>query len=217
MGGMPPEIIALIDKPLSLIAVLFVGALLGMAVEQFVSKQKRAAWRRRNAGKWDRARSKSSPFQPKHDAVTPKVPDAADQLRTVMRADFKAQPLLNKSEARLFKAIDKMVLGMRPDWQVMAQVSLGEILRCADSEAYRCINSKRVDLLIVDEECRPLHAIEYQGGGHFKGAHATAARDAVKKEALRRAGIGYVEVVGGETNSTELRQVIERLVPKAQA
>ena len=30
-----------------------------------------------------------------------KLPDAADQLRTVMKADFKAQPLLNKSEARL--------------------------------------------------------------------------------------------------------------------
>jgi hypothetical protein len=128
-----------------------------------------------------------------------------------MKAEFKAQPLLNKSEARLFKAMDKMVLGMRPDWQVMAQVSLGEILRCEDSKAYACINSKRVDLLIVDEECRPLHAIEYQGGAHFKGAHATAARDAVKKEALRRAGIGYVEVVAGDTPA-ELRRVVERLV-----
>ena len=142
---------------------------------------------------------------------------AADQLRTVMKAEFTPQPLLNKSEARLFKAMDKMVLGMHPDWQVMAQVSLGEILRCKDADAYACINSKRVDLLIVDEECRPLHAIEYQGGAHFKGAHATAARDAVKKEALRRAGIGYVEVVGGEMSPAELRQVIEKLVQKAAA
>jgi hypothetical protein len=67
---------------------------------------------------------------------------------------------------------------------------------------------------LVDEECRPLHAIEYQGGGHFKGAHATAARDAVKKEALRRAGIGYVEVVPGDTPA-ELRRVVERLVQRA--
>jgi hypothetical protein len=59
--------------------------------------------------------------------------------------------------------------------------------------------------------CNPVHAIEYQGGGHFKGAHATAARDAVKKEALRRAGIGYVEVVPGDTPA-ELRRVVERLV-----
>ena len=56
---------------------------------------------------------------------------------------------------------------------------------------------------IVGEDCRPLHAIEYQGSGHFKGAHATAARDAVKKEALRRAGIGYVEVVPGDLLTTD--------------
>ena len=151
-------------------------------------------------------------FQPRHDAFPGKIPDAADQLRTVMRAEFKAQPLLNKSEARLFKAMDKLVIELAPPgWQVMAQVSLGEILRCEDKAAYGCINSKRVDLLIVDADCKPVHAIEYQGGGHFKGAHATAARDAVKKEALRRAGIGYVEVVAGDTPA-ELRRVVERLV-----
>jgi hypothetical protein len=104
-----------------------------------------------------------------------------------------------------------MVIEMRPGWQVMAQVSLGEILRCEDKDAYLCINSKRVDLLIVDADCRPVHAIEYQGGGHYKGAHATAARDAVKKEALRRAGIGYVEVIQGDTPA-ELRREVERLV-----
>jgi uncharacterized protein YbdZ (MbtH family) len=39
----------------------------------------------------------------------------------------------------------------------------------------------------------------------------------VKKEALRRAGIGYVEVVGGEMSPAELRQVVEKLVQKATA
>lgn len=212
---MPPEILALIDEPLSLIAVLFVGALMGMAVEQIVSKQKRAEWKRRNALRLrsGRAGKAAGPWGPKHDALPGKTPDAADQLRTVMKADFKPQPLLNKSEARLFKAMDKMVIELAPPgWQVMAQVSLGEILRCDDADAYRCINSKRVDLLIVDADCKPLHAIEYQGGGHFKGAHATAARDAVKKEALRRAGIGYEEIVGGHHTPAELRRLVEKLV-----
>ena len=184
-----------------ILLVLAAGIWLGMQLKVFL-------WQTKRGSKPDR-RGKSTPFQP--NTVPAKLPDAADQLRTVMKADFKAQPLLNKSEARLFKAIHKQVLGLRPDWQVMAQVSLGEILRCADKDAYLCINSKRVDLLIVDEECRPLHAIEYQGGGHFKGAHATAARDAVKKEALRRAGIGYVEVIAGDTPA-ELKRVVERLV-----
>ena len=209
---MPPELVALINKPVLLIAILFVGALIGIQVERFVSKQRRAEWKQRNAWRWEKkADGKVMPLQPKPE----RLPDAADQLRTVMKAEFKAQPLLNKSEARLFKSIDKWVIELRPGWQVMAQVSLGEILKCEDKAAYACINSKRVDLLIVDDECKPLHAIEYQGGAHFKGAQATAARDAVKKEALRRAGIGYVEVVAGDTPA-ELRRVVERLVQNAR-
>lgn len=52
---MPPEIIALIDKPLLLLAVLAVGAALGIGVERLVEGQKRAErrayWQGRNAGK----------------------------------------------------------------------------------------------------------------------------------------------------------------------
>ena len=210
---MPPEFSALIDRPALLIGLLFIGMLIGIQIEKATARQRREAWKKRKKarGEWSERPNPISEVSvyPKRGPV-----DAADQLRTVMRAEFKAQRLLNRSEARLFKALDKMVIEMRPGWQVMAQVSLGEILRCEDKDAYLCINSKRVDLLIVDDESRPVHAIEYQGGAHFKGAHATAARDAVKKEALRRAGIGYVEVVAGDTQA-ELRRVVQRLVGRA--
>ena len=129
-----------------------------------------------------------------------------------MSADFTIQPLLNKSEARVFKELDRMVIGCNPGWQVMAQVSLGEILQSKDADAYSCINSKRVDLLLVDEDCEARHAIEYQGGAHYQGA--AAARDAIKREALRRAGIGYHEVVAGHTTPSELRRLVEKLVDK---
>ena len=193
--------------------MLAIGAFLGVQFEKTMSKQRRAEWQRRKGSDWKKkGEVKTGPWASQPGLVPGKIPDAADQLRTVMKADFKAQPLLNKSEARLFNAMDKMVIELAPPgWQVMAQVSLGEILRCEDKAAYGCINSKRIDLLIVDADCKPIHAIEYQGGRHFKGAHATAARDAVKKEALRRAGIGYVEVVAGDTPA-ELRRVVERLV-----
>ena len=212
---MPPEIVALIDRPHLLIAVLVVGAIIGMGIEQLLSQMRRQAWREKNRWRWERKRSEGKtangpwPMRPGPTAL--KQPDAADQLRIVMGATFTTQPLLNKSEVRVFKELDRIVISCNPGWQVMAQVSLGEILRCKDSDAYSCINSKRVDLLIVDDDCKPLHAIEYQGGGHYKGAHHTAARDAVKKEALRRAGIGYVEVVAGDTPA-ELRRLVERLV-----
>jgi len=198
----------------TLIIFLAVFAIAFTVLEAKFGTRKRRRWR--SSGRWNRpGRAKVYQFQPRHDAIPGRVPDAADQLRTVMKAEFKPQALLNKSETRLFRVLDKMVIEMAPPgWQVMAQVSLGEILRCEDKAAFGCINSKRVDLLIVDADCNPLHAIEYQGGGHFKGAHATAARDAVKKEALRRAGIGYDEVVAGNHTPSELRRVVEKLVQK---
>ena len=214
---MPPEIIALIvEKPHLLIIVLLVGAFAGMAVERFLSKMRRQAWREKNRWRWERKRRASNvasgPWPPKADPASPKQPDAADQLRIVMGANFTVQSLLNKSEARVFKELDRIVISRNPGWQVMAQVSLGEILRSKDADAYRCINSKRVDLLLVDEDCQPRYAIEYQGGAHHQGT--AAARDAVKKEALRRAGIGYYEVVAGHTTPSELRRLVEKLVDK---
>ena len=65
-------------------------------------------------------------------------------------------------------------------------------------------------LLLMGDDCQSRHAIEYQGGAHHQGT--ASARDAVKKEALRRAGIGYHEVVVGHTTPTELQRLVEKLV-----
>ena len=109
---MPPEIVAL--------AIVFVfGVLAGVQLEN--TKERRAKWMRRVGRRGETGRVQAGPWTPKADAIPQKVPDAADQLRTVMKAEFKAQRLLNKSETRLFKAIDKQVLEARPGWQVMAQ------------------------------------------------------------------------------------------------
>ena len=204
---MPPEIVALIDKPLLLALVLAVGAICGIAVERFVEntdKEKRKAyWRGRNQG----GGQKAEPF----GKNKPSLSDAAEQLRLVMASDFKPRALLNKGEARVFAELDKLVIARNPGWQVMAQVSVGEFVGSSDAAAYACINSKRVDLLLVDAQCQARHALEYQGTGHHQGT--AAARDAVKKEALRKAGIGYHEVVAGHTTPSELRRLVEKLVP----
>ena len=93
-----------------------------------------------------------------------------------------------------------------------AKLSKGQFVMSPDAEAHSCFNSNRVDLLLVDPDCRARHAIEYQGTGHHQGS--AAARDAVKKEALRKAGIGYHEVVAGQTTPKELRLLVEKLVPE---
>lgn len=210
---MPPEIVALFNRPELLIGVLAVGAILGMAAEQLMNMLRRRKWRQRGRTPWQRgARGPSVTHSTREQPLTKSL-DAADQLRVVMGANFTIQPLLNRSEARVFRELDRMVIERNPGWQVMAQVSLGEILRCRDPDAFSCINSKRVDLLLMDPECQPRHAVEYQGGAHHQGT--AAARDAVKKEALRRAGIGYHEVVAGHTTPTELRRLVEKLVEKS--
>jgi len=215
---MPPEILALIDKPWLLAIVLAIGAACGIAVERFAERQKRAErrgyWKGRNTGK---GKGKVVGFKREFTAVpligTPERAklDAAEQLRQVMEADFTSRSLLNRPEAAVFKALDAAVIARNPGWQVMAQVSLGEFLTSKDTEAYAAINSKRVDFALMDEQCRVCHALEYQGTGHYQ--NDAAARDAVKKEALRKAGIRYHEVVAGHTTPAELKRLVEKLVP----
>jgi hypothetical protein len=213
---MSRDMAVLIDKPLLLIALLLICVAVGITIEQFRTQFRRQAWRKRNRFRWEKdttaAGMTKAPWEPRWDAPPLRQTDAADQLRIVMGADFAIQPILNKSEARVLRELERFVENCNPNWQVMAQVSLGEILRSKDTTAFACINSKRVDLLLIDDDCLPRHAIEYQGRGHHQGT--AAARDAVKKEALRRAGIGYHEVVAGQTTPSELRRLVEKLVAR---
>jgi hypothetical protein len=115
-----------------------------------------------------------------------------DQLRIVSKAKFAPRRLLSKSETRVFLSAEKAIKEGELPWRAMAQVCLGEVLWSADARAFGAINSKRVDVLLVDENSHPVAAIEYQGSGHYQGS--APARDAVKKEALRRAGVRYIEI-----------------------
>ena len=199
---------SLLDQPLLLLAILAVGAAMGIAVEKFSTAQlrakRRAYWQGRNSS-WKKQARKDNASDGRQDF-------AADQLKLVMKAQFRRRALLNKKEANVFQSLDRIVIDRNPAWQVMAQVSVGEFLACDDAEAFRCINSKRVDFVLMDEECQARHALEYQGGGHHQGS--AAARDAVKKEALRKAGIGYHEIIAGHTTPAELKRLVEKLVPK---
>jgi Protein of unknown function (DUF2726) len=137
------------------------------------------------------------------------IGDSANQLRIVSHAAFNPQRVLSPTEARVFRAAEKSLAELQSTWRLLAQVSLGEILSSADERAFSSINSKRVDMLIISEDSMPIAAIEFQGTGHYLGD--AAARDAVKKEALRRAGIGYIEIVAGD-GPAEVHNQISRFV-----
>lgn len=203
---MVEDINFLLDRPALLLMTLLTGALVSRlinhAVDFYERKQKRKYWR----GRFSRKNRKLSPIE------KPQVPvfDAAEQLRCAMEHDFSQRSLLNRGEKRVFEIIERSLSEENSSWRAMCQVSLGEILSSPNENAFRAVNSKRVDMLIVDKGFKPLYAIELQGSGHHLG-NTAAARDAVKKEALRKAGVGYIEIISGDTPA-ELRRTIGKLV-----
>jgi len=147
-------------------------------------------------------------------AARPQV--ATAQLDTVMRAAFQARPLMSRAEASVFYTAERAIKRLDIKGRVMAQVSLGEILRSPDDDAFRAINSKRVDILVISQTGWPLAAVEYQGEAHYQGT--AYARDAVKKAALQRAGIAYLEVTpqhSAEDIERDLARVLQAYMAPA--
>lgn len=148
---------------------------------------------------------------------TPDVSDPAQQLAFVSRVAFERQPLLNKGEFQVLLLLESVIREMRAGHRVMAQTNLGEILRPKRQSfamkdtalAYRSINSKRADFIIVDRRGLAVLAVEYHGHGHYQG-NATM-RDAVKREAFRSAGVALIEVPARferEAIAREVRRVL---------
>ena len=120
--------------------------------------------------------------------------DSANQLRFVQAADFKPKKVMTLAEYKVFKTVEEQVASMKGGYRVFAQTSLGEIMSCDDRRGFSSINSKRADVVVIGPNGEAKLVVEYQGAGHYQGD--AAARDAVKKEALRKAGVAYLEVNG---------------------
>lgn len=184
-----------------LFGLVFLAILAGIFGERW-----RAAWARRE---WRARKGKGGPRGTvvRLSAGNAPVADAADQLRVVTGAAFEKRRLLSTKEATVFRTVEDTVNALGRGWRVMAQVCLGEVLACRDREAFAAVNSKRVDMLIVCNRSLPLAAVEFQGDGHYQGS--AAARDAVKKEALRKAGVTYIEITATH-DAEDISQEISR-------
>jgi len=139
----------------------------------------------------------------------PDLTNAGQQLNAVMAAPFEKRKLLGPSEHKVFTIVENEIAAGRRGYRVFAQTSLGEVLTSPSKDAFRSINSKRVDILIVDRDASPILAVENQGNGHYQGT--AAARDAVKKEALRKAGVRYMEVSASDS-ATQIRSRVRELL-----
>jgi len=119
-------------------------------------------------------------------------PDPNEQIRHVLKADYRTRKVMNRSEYAVFAETRRLLERLGGGHHVFPQVPLGQILQTPCSEASRAVNAKRLDLLIVDAVGLPATAIEYHGGGHFQGD--AIQRDRIKKVALERAGIPLIEL-----------------------
>jgi hypothetical protein len=188
------------DQTLLMAAAIFAAFLVGRTGPRWRFAD---SFRKRSGKPWRRRTPKAQvvSFRSTDGPVT----DAADQLRIVMQASFEPRKLMSKNEARIFYQVEKAVQAAGLGWRVMAQVSLGEVLKSSDHRAHSTINSKRVDILLISGGGDPIAAIEYQGSGHYLGS--AAARDAVKREALRRAGVEFVEIKPDHSAEDVAREV----------
>lgn len=165
---------------LILLGLGLIGLAASYAIER-IFRPERRAFRSSRPRRWNQDRS---------------IPDPGQQLHAVMASKFEKRRVMNAAELRLFHLVEEEASSAGFGHRVFAQTSLGEVLASRDRNAFLSINSKRVDILIVDHGCWPVAAVEYQGKGHYQDT--AAARDAVKKEALRKAGVRYIEVCVGD-------------------
>jgi hypothetical protein len=161
----------------------------------------------RRSGFRFRYRPKRQPFLRLVKGDAP-LGDSASQLRHVMAATFHKKKVMNKGEYKVFRVVEAEVQAQRNGCRVLSQTSLGEIIGSDDKKAFDSVNSKRVDILIMGPYGDPVAAIEYHGAGHHQGT--AAARDAIKREALRKAGVHFIEVL--ESHSPEeVAQLVRRI------
>jgi hypothetical protein len=152
----------------------------------------------------------------------PAPPDLSDpkaQMEAIAIVAFETVPLLNREEARLLYTLEEAVKSLGAGYRLMAQTSLGEIIQPVGTHgsredrrrAFASINSKRIDFCIFNRYGRLVIAIEYQGSGHYQ--ERAFMRDAVKREAIRKAGVPYFEIPRDFIRGKVQAQIREVLAP----
>lgn len=129
--------------------------------------------------------------------------DPGDQLKAVEAAVLTPKKPVNREAAIVLRQLEHVVKTRTTHhYRVFAEVSLGAFVTTESTGgqkrtgwlAWMAINSKRVDFLIIDTFGHPAVAVEYHGTGHHQEGGQAAARDAVKRRALEKAGIELVEI-----------------------
>ena len=160
-----------------------------------------ARYRRRKQSRGDN-RDGSSCWSPDirefdRDLNASHLGDPSAQMEFVSRVDFEPRRLLYKSEYRVLLLLESIARQLGSGQRMMAQTNLDEVIGTGTRSrskkdqnlAFRSINSKRLAFLPIDRSGMLVLAEEYQGHGHDR--NKAFMRDAVKREAIRKAESGF--------------------------
>lgn len=135
---------------------------------------------------------------------------ACEHLQAVHGAAFQAKPLANRLEKTAYQTVLTILQKRRRNEHVLLQVSLGEILKSKDRRAYWAVNSKRVDLLVINGDLRPLVVIEIDGSGHGLSRDISRINDKIKDIALAAAGIPLIRIPAPDDNLGKIRALVHK-------
>jgi len=207
----------------ALVVLLGIGFLLVVVGMNWANSARRSRrYRSRPQYETTPPRPNVSEFQKILATPAGRVSDPADpmqQMKAVQACDFECTRLLNRSEARLLPILEAVARELNQGHRVMAQTCLGEIIRPKGSSsndrnrlAYNAINAKRLDFALFDRSGYLVCAVEYQGTGHHQDN--AFLRDAIKREALRKAGVTMLEIRPDFTPDLVAASVRAILVPQ---
>lgn len=185
------------NSPFVLFALI--AAIVILSLSKFFPKNKAYA-KRNNVVSFDKHANPQKASKTPSTQAQPSLQDPKNQMDAISMVGFETCRLLNKEEAKVLPVLENVIKSLGRGHRVMAQTSLGELLKPKASKqdqniknrAFASINSKRLDFAIINKFGHLVCAVEYQGTGHYQ--QRSFMRDAVKREVLRKAGVPLLEV-----------------------
>jgi hypothetical protein len=133
---------------------------------------------------------------------------------------FSARPMLNTSEFRLYRALERWRREHAPRLNLSAQVGYGSFLT-SETDDWRSIASKHADFVFWGQDGYVQAIIELDGDGHYGNSRTEAAkvreRDRIKNAAALSANIPLIRIPQNSNAQDIHRTLAEVLVTTPQA
>jgi len=191
------------------------GLVLGAFIVWILTRSKRKTLRGQLAEQTQKAEQLLQAKQAaKNRAQERDLSDYSNQIKFIENVTLRSRkPITAESFRAVYAILEQSLESFEKKYRILAEVSLGSFIGTynephkdyASNLAFRSINSKRVDFLIIDPIGYPKLAIEYHGSGHFQGN--AESRDTVKRLIFQKVGIPLLEFEEG-VSSDNVRDAI---------